>query len=157
MKIPQVFIFKGTETSGEKKDIKKEYKNSLEDFIIDKEIMGCERFSIYDIDITNPDFLHVRGIGPEVVEKAVFANYADSTIMLVQYKTQEDLTKNLKQLFKKGILLYENHSKIEFIEIFLFKNNIAVYLQGRDDFNKKAAEHYRNLGFKQLEYELKGV
>lgn len=158
MKIPEIFVIERTEASEKiKKHVKKEHKHDLEDFIIDKKIMGCERFSIYDIDTTNPEFLHVRGIGPEVVEKAVFANYDESTVLMVQYKTQEDITKNLRKLFKKGILFYENHREGEFIEIFLFKNNIAVYLQGCGDFNKKAAKHYRNLGFKQLEYELKGV
>lgn len=159
MKLPEIFIGEGT--SGEKKHVKKEYKPNLEDFIIDKEIIGCRSFSIFDIDMgmdsTDYGFLHVRGIKPEIVEKAIFTHYDENTIMLIQYKTQEDINKNLRQLFKKGILFYEKHSETEFIEIFLFKNNIAVYLQGKDDFNKEAANHYKRKGFKQLNYKLEAV
>ncbi len=156
MKIPKIFTVEGKEREI-KKHPKKQYKRTIEDFV-DKQLMEYQKLDVYDINMAlNPDFLKVRGIEPEIIEKAVFAHYGDNTIMLVQYKTKEDLTKNLRKLFKKGILFYENHCEAEFIERFLFKDNITVYLQGNDDFNKKAANHYSKKGFKQLEYELKVV
>lgn len=158
MKIPKVFVGEGTEVKIKKRE--KEVYN-LEDFVY-KEIRGYKKSSVFDIDMGmetgNTGFLHGRGIEPKSVEKAVFVHYNNNTIMLIKHNRPEDITKDLRKLFKKGTLFYEKNSSItEFTEIFLFKNNIAVYLQGKDDFNKKAADYYRRKGFKQLGYELKEV
>lgn len=66
------------------------------------------------------------------------------------------MVSDLKNLFEKGTVIYDKFD-IKFSKRFLFESNVVVYLEGSEEFTEEFTQYYKELGFKQLEYELKGV
>lgn len=151
------------------KDLKN-HMPSIEDLIIDENLLGYNRKEVYELGEKHYDCHWVIEKGVvKAVEKMIMVEYYDDlhrfgqTIFVFQYKTKNGLTNNLRNIFEKGV---KNNStnKIKFTERFFFKDKISVYLDNfrKDDlvdelFVKKARDYYRNLGFKQLDFKLVGV
>jgi len=101
-----------------------------------------------------------RGLNFETIEKAFSVSYHSPTsahykeAILIQYKYETSLIDNLDNIFLKGM---SQENEINFIDTFLFKKNIAIYLEGNVDFINRFRDYYRKKGFKQLNYKLEAV
>ncbi len=95
------------------------------------------------------------GINDKVIEKKLAITCGNQLVMLFQYRTDKDLTNNLKGLFEKGIAHYNNMYIIGFIDRFLLKDNISVYLDCNPKLTGDLAKYYKKIGFKQIDYKLR--
>lgn len=152
MKTPKTFI---------QKDLKKiksyDSEKNIQDtsqLIADEFILDCNEKSIRELDLYN-NFLSGRGVDTETLEKILLVWYDNSIrVILFQYKTKASLTKSLRNAFEEG-MMYHSERELKFTEKFLFKDKIAIHLDGKKTSIEKLVSYYRNLGFKQLDYKLK--
>lgn len=157
MKIPQIFI------PDNPKEINinnfKRFKNSkkradnLENLIL-KNVLGYEKREEHNTSHGN--CVLKGGVDIKSLKKTAVIRYNFNRIVLLQYKTETDLLKNLRSVFENGFILYSGN-KLNFFQRFLFKDNISIYLEGDKKFTKELQAYYRSLGFKHLDYELKAV
>lgn len=177
MKIPKIFI---NEREKEyKKQSKKILVETLEELVNDEKLYneigrinlnGQTKISnnvhkydlitgVQQMTLMGGRKLVNRGINFGVVEKAFSVSYHSTTsyykeAIFVQYKDETSLVNNLEEIFLKG-MRYD--TEIKFIETFLFKKNITLYLEGDKDFINAFRDYYRKKGFKQLNYKLEAV
>lgn len=178
MKLPKIFITE--REKGYKKQPKKIDNETLEELVDDENlhdeigrinIDGQTKISnnvrkydlitgVKQMTLMGGRKLVNRGLNFESVEKAFSVSYHSPTsshykeAIFVQYKDETSLIDNLEEVFLKGMRC---ETETKFIETFLFKKNIAVYLEGDENFINTFRDYYRKKGFKQLNYKLEAV
>lgn len=106
--------------------------------------MSCDEKTITKlVDSYFSDKIKMLGIKIESVERMAITRYKYNfnCITFFEYKTEADLTDNIKY-FNKYLFNIEKK--------FLFKNNILIYLDGYNNFVEKGRSHYEDLGFECL-------
>lgn len=153
MKLPKTFIPKKVKELNPE-DIKI-FTPGLEDLILGS-VNGkvCEERIISILvsnHLYNAHYSHL-GITPYQVSKVAITKYDNDhhNILLIEYTDEKDLINNLEKIYANGSEFLDRWYPVKFMERFLHKNNIAVYINGEQDFIKTAAEHYKKLGFKQI-------
>lgn len=133
----------------------------IEDLIIDEPSLGGVKNILKSIWFP---VITERGINTHFIEKSVMVSYnsfgfgfLDSSVLLFQYEDSGTLRGNLKEIFEEGMMYYKKAYKKRFTDIFLFKDNISIYLECNREANEKLRKHYRQLGFKQLDFKLTEV
>jgi len=146
MKIPKIFVpEKIKEIDSNKTEIP---IMTLEDLILGSiNSISCDEKTITTRVSSYSSWFEEAGIKIRFVERVAVSNYGVDSITLIEYKTEQDLDENMKELCKKGKENFDKY-RTKFKEIFLFKNNVTIYLNGDEDFNKEAANRYKRLGFK---------
>lgn len=165
MKLPTIFVPKNKkETDTNKIEIS---VLSLED-LIPKSIngMSCDEKIItgltYNYYVYNPDFKYLPKDYP-LIDRIAIAKYCKgdnlqrrpdehTKIVLMEYKKEHELIDTLHEL-SENINFRWALDRLN--KTLLSKNNILVYLDGDKRFIESAADHYKNLGFKQLDDRLK--
>lgn len=173
MDVPETFASK--EFKGKDLEYLKKPTYSIESLILEESFVDCNRKHVGPWEFTSHFFterpiLSDLGINPKHIEKAVYVDYYDDkikqfgkygvgssmyTIRFVQYPSKSCLDEELENLFEEGIKFYK--SKNRFMKRFLFKDKIAIYIDGNEEFIKKSVNYYRKLGFKQLSCTIKAV
>lgn len=129
-------------------------ENKLEELVIDEKIFSCMSKKIYtSLHISD---LKYFGITPELIKNVINVRYNhygfNPIILLIEYKSKNDLKKELPKIFERGI---EDYSEIEkFSQTFMFKNDIAIFIE--HSLTEKAVPYYKKLGFKRLKCIFKG-
>lgn len=167
MDIPETF--KPKEFQGINLEYPKEPISDIESVIMEESFVDCTKKHIENWDVAYPSLINL-GVNIGHIDKAIHVTYYDEnrmefgkygvgpskyTINLIEYHSKNILDKDLESLFDKGVEFYL--SKDKFMERFLFKDKIAIYIDGNKPFIKKSVNYYRGLGFKQLSYTIKIV
>ncbi|MDP2906572.1 MAG: hypothetical protein Q8O03_01385 [Nanoarchaeota archaeon] len=156
MKIPKTFIPKNKEEIN-----LNEIKDTITDLesIIPKSVngFGCEEkiitefvnnYYLYDNDLISK-LVQRCYINIYKLNKMAVAKYDKSNkkIALMEHKTQQDLTNNLRQIseYLTDYNMVDRHDYIK--KRLLFKDNILAWLDGDKCFIESAAFHYKSLGF----------
>jgi len=157
MKIPKTFVPKNLKEI-DLKNSKNKIKD-LESLILDESEVNCSSQTVYEVDINSDDHvietLDEWGFYTKKSKKLILVMYDYyERLVICQYKSAKDLKNNLKPIFEKGMSV-QDYSDIQFTEKFLFKGNVAIFADFFEHTIKDVVKHYRKMGFKQLEYELK--
>ena len=157
MKVPKSFVpKKPKELDLEELKKPKGQDKLLEDLVAHEGYLGCDHKKIYDNPLPSED-LDNRGINAKSLRKTLVVQYDSGSITVFQYKSKNALKNNLRQIFEKSSVFYNPRFGATFFGRFLFKNNFAIFVEGGYLFIPRAVKHYRQKGFKQLDYELKAV
>lgn len=153
MKIPKTFIPKKIKEINP--DDIETTPETLEDLILETvNGMKCDELILSQLvsnHLYNAHYSHL-GITPYQISRIAIAKYNKDhhNILLIEYIEKKDILNNLERIYANGSEYLDRWYPVKFMERFLHKNNLAVYINGEKDFIKTAAEHYKKLGFKKI-------
>lgn len=153
MEIPKIFIPENEKEINPNKI--KPQTLSLEELILESiNGISCDEkvlSRLISSSLSN-DYYSYLGIDASRINRIAVAKYdngGSQSILLMEYKQEKELFNSLEKIYEGGSEYLDQWYKasIRFAERFLYKNNIAVYINGNEEFTKQAVEQYKKLGF----------